>query len=81
MSAPYYVEPLPRLFRKAACIDAPDPGVFHNDGAGVMDKHKLRDALRYCEGCEIAMECFAYAKRNKMCGVWGGVFLPVNRRS
>lgn len=80
MSAPGYVEPLPRLFRKAMCIGAPDPSVFHNDGYGAMDKYKLRDALRYCEGCEIAMECFQYAKRNQLCGVWGGVFLPMHQR-
>ena len=27
------------------------------------------------------LPCFMYAKRNKMCGVWGGVFLPLHQRS
>lgn len=59
---------------QAACLDAPDPDIFHPEPGQAAAR---REALTYCARCPVVAECKADGEG--LPGVWGGVWTsPLN---
>lgn len=54
--------------KQGKCYNHPDPDWFHIPGSG----SNLNEQKKFCEGCIIKSDCFNYALRHDVTGVWGG---------
>ena len=52
----------------AACLNHPDPDIFHPSGK----ESDIEPALAVCRRCPVVTECGATAAEHQLVGIWGG---------
>lgn len=61
----------PRWRDRAACRDSKDPEVFHPIGNTGFALMQIKDAKTWCQRCDVATACLAFALSSDLQGVWG----------
>ncbi len=71
------VDELGIIYRNANCDGCPTEWFFPPIGKGQMifkPGTLLHSALSTCADCVVMEECYAFAKKHKCTGVWGGAY-------